>query len=373
METQQGFTLWLTGMSGAGKSTLANYLAKRLPLVGRRVEVLDMSELEEILPEEPDSSREVRDRNVRQLGWMARVLTRNGITPIVAAVSPYRELREEQRREIGRFFEIFVDCSFEVLMERDSKGIYRRALSGELQDVVGVQSPYEPPTSAEVKVDMGRGSVEEVAKEVFDRMVNHGYLSRKERDILVNGSAPAKAAKAKREAKIEVIRAAAKKAKKARGEESGAPKAAKAGAKAKATSKTDAKAKEKSGAKPGSTATAAKPGAKTTKAAPAKAAKETKAAASKPSASSTGAKAAGGKSAAPKAAKSAAGTKSSGAKAAKAKGSAATKPAAAKPAGAKPAKSKAVASKAAKPAAGQASKASPSKAKASAARTSRKR
>lgn len=277
METQQGFTLWLTGMSGAGKSVLAAYLAKRLPLIGRNVELLDLSELPGILPEEADSSREIRDHNVRILGWAARLLTRNGIVPIVAAISPYRELREEQRREIGRFFEVFVDCPFETLMARDEKGIYRRALSGELQDVVGVQAPYEPPVSAEVKVDMGRGDVEAVAAEIFDRLASHGYISRKERDVLINGSGPGKApAKAAAKATVEAVRAAAKRAAgespaKGKATSKAAPKAS-TKATAEAVVKASAKPTPKAAAKPSAKA-AAKPAPKPAKAAAKTAAK----------------------------------------------------------------------------------------------------
>ena len=189
METQQGFTLWLTGMSGAGKSALASYLVGRLPLVGRRVELLDASELGDLAPDAPHTGREERDRTVRLLGWVAKLLTRNGTIPVVAAISPHREVRDDQRRQIGRFFEVMVECPFEILMERDTNGIYRRALAGEIEDVVGVQTPYEPPQQPEAVVDMARGDVEAAAAEIFEKLASHGYLTRQERDVLVNGSA----------------------------------------------------------------------------------------------------------------------------------------------------------------------------------------
>jgi len=191
METQQGFTLWLTGMSGAGKSALATYLVKRLPLVGRRVELLDPTELGDLAPDGPDATGEERDRTVRLLGWVAKLLTRNGTVPVVASVSPNREVRDDQRRQIGRFFEVMVECPFEILMERDTKGIYRRALAGELQNVVGVQAPYEPPLLPEAVADMAAGDVEAAAAEIFEKLASHGYITRHEREVLLNGSAPA--------------------------------------------------------------------------------------------------------------------------------------------------------------------------------------
>lgn len=267
METQQGFTVWLTGMSGAGKSALASYLARRLPLVGRRVELLDPTELGDLAPDSPDAGKEERDRTVRLLGWVARLLTRNGTVPVVAAVSPHRELRDDQRRQIGRFFEVMVECPFEILMERDTKGIYRRALAGELANVVGVQAPYEPPLLPEAVVDMASGDVEAAAAEIFDKLAAHGYVTRQERDILVNGSAPAaepvKAAKgnrAKAAAKPTAARQVATTAK---------PKAAAAkGAKAEVAAKAAPGGKS---AKPGAAAKAApaakvgNPAAKNTK------------------------------------------------------------------------------------------------------------
>ncbi|AKU91748.1 adenylyl-sulfate kinase [Vulgatibacter incomptus] len=372
METQQGFTLWLTGMSGAGKSTLASYVARRFPLIGRRVELLDMSELEDLAPEGPDASNEIRDRNVRLLGWVARLLTRSGAIPVVASVSPHREVRDEQRRAIGRFVELFVDSPFETLLERDTRGIYRRALAGELQDVVGVQSPYEPPVSPEIQVDMGVGGVEAVAAQVFDRLANLGYITQQDRDVLVNGSAPpveiqavpeppkAKKAKAKPVAAIQMrlpvepadaSQAAGAKARPAKASKPAEARAAPAKASKQAESAKPAaaaKASKPAAAKEGS-AKVEKPAA--AKAAPAKAAKP--AVAKTPPAKAS--KPAEAKAAPAKASKPA------DAKAASAK---ASKPAEAKTAPAKapkPAEAKAAPAKASKPAAAKAAPAKASK------------
>jgi len=271
METQQGFTLWLTGMSGAGKSALATYLVKRLPLVGRRVELLDPSELGALAPDAPNAGRDERDRTVRLLGWVSKLLTRNGTIPVVAAISPHREVRDEQRRQIGRFFEVMVECPFEILMERDTKGIYRRALAGEIEDVVGVQTPYEPPHQPEAVVDMARGDVEAAAAEIFEKLAAHGYITRHERDVLVNGSAPAETAapKAKsgkgKAAAAKEAKAAAKEARSAPAKEGKAMPAKGAAAKpAPAASKAPAK-----GTKPAAMQMKPEPKAK----APAKASK----------------------------------------------------------------------------------------------------
>lgn len=305
METQQGFTLWLTGMSGAGKSALASYLVQRLPLVGRRVELIDASELGDLAPDAPDTGREERDRTVRLLGWVARLLTRNGTIPVVAAISPHREVRDDQRRQIGRFFEVMVECPFEILMERDSNGIYRRALAGESEDVVGVQTPYEPPQQPEAVVDMAKGDVEAAAAEIFEKLASHGYLTRHERDVLVNGSAPTDApVKASRPGKGK----AAGPAPMAKGKADTAPRRAKPAAKeAKAASKSPpapAVPKKKSPAK--ETKPVGKPAAKAAPSkakVPAKAAPKAKAPAKAPAkiAKPAPKKPAGGKAASAKA------------------------------------------------------------------------
>lgn len=203
MEPNRGFTLWFTGMIGSGKSALARYVAKRMPLIGRKVELLDHSELQDVLPEAWDASKEVRERNVKHLGWMARLLSKHDVVAIVAATSPDREVRDEQRRRIGRFAEVFVDCPFETLQERDEQGVYRKALAGEIQNVVGIQAPYEPPINPETRVDTSHGSVEELAHPIFFSLFQHGFISAQERDILINGMG---------DARLAVVRASAAKA-----------------------------------------------------------------------------------------------------------------------------------------------------------------
>ena len=153
MSTDDGFTLWLTGLSGAGKTTLAAGLRAALVGRGHRVEVLDGDEVRKNLSSGLGFSRQDRDINVRRIGYVARLLSRNGVIAIAAAISPYRETRDEVRREHeAAFVEIFVDCSLDALMSRDVKGLYAKAQRGELQNLTGVSDPYEPPGHAEVTV-----------------------------------------------------------------------------------------------------------------------------------------------------------------------------------------------------------------------------
>jgi adenylylsulfate kinase len=174
---RSGFTIWLTGMSGAGKSTLAGYLAQRLRGVGRTIELLDPDELEKYnLTVELNASKEQRNSDVRRLGYLARLLTRNGVIALVPTVSPYRESRDQNRREIGRFVEIFVDAPVEQLIQRDSKGHYKKALAGDLPNFIGITEPYEPPNNPEVTVRTHLQKVEESAQEIFQTLLDLGYL-----------------------------------------------------------------------------------------------------------------------------------------------------------------------------------------------------
>ena len=140
---RRGFTLWLTGLSGAGKSTLAGAMAARLRGEGTPVEVLDGDEVREHLSKGLTFSREDRDINVRRIAYVAKLLSRNGVGVITAAISPYRDTRDEARREIGeQFVEVYVNASLETCIERDTKGLYRQALAGTITSFTGVSDPY---------------------------------------------------------------------------------------------------------------------------------------------------------------------------------------------------------------------------------------
>jgi adenylyl-sulfate kinase len=163
----KGFTLWFTGLSGAGKSTLSEIVAKRLREHGRRVELLDGDVVRTNLSQGLSFSKEDRDINIRRIGFVCELLSRNGVVAIVAAISPYREVREELRARIHDFFEVFVDCPIEVLAARDVKGLYKKALAGEIGQFTGVSDPYEPPVNPDVAIRSDKESVEESVARVW--------------------------------------------------------------------------------------------------------------------------------------------------------------------------------------------------------------
>ena len=149
----RGFALWFTGLSGSGKSTLSERIFHRLEACGAKVELLDGDEVRTHLSKGLGFSKEDRDTNVRRIGFVAELLTRHGVIAITAAISPYRDTRAAVRERIGAFIEIFMDCPIAVLAERDVKGLYKKALAGEIPHFTGVSDPYEPPVSPDVRVD----------------------------------------------------------------------------------------------------------------------------------------------------------------------------------------------------------------------------
>jgi adenylylsulfate kinase len=157
----EGFTLWFTGLSGSGKSTLANLVADELRNRGHRVEVLDGDEVRTNLSKGLGFSKEDRDTNIRRIGYVCKLLARNGVIAISAAISPYRDVRDEVREMHDRFFEVFVECPLDTLVERDVKGLYKKAIAGEIKNFTGVSDPYEAPLNAELIVNSSLESREE--------------------------------------------------------------------------------------------------------------------------------------------------------------------------------------------------------------------
>jgi adenylylsulfate kinase len=159
-----GFVVWFTGLSGAGKSTLAEALRDELATRGRGVEILDGDEVRTHLSKGLGFSKEDRDTNIRRIGYVARLLARNNAAVITAAISPYRNVRDEVRAWVegdgGNFIEVYVSCTIEELTRRDVKGLYERALRGEIPNFTGVSDPYEPPLSPEVTVDSEQQDVQ---------------------------------------------------------------------------------------------------------------------------------------------------------------------------------------------------------------------
>lgn len=150
--SQKGFTIWFTGLSGAGKSTLANLLEPELKARGCKVEILDGDVIRTNLSKGLGFSKEDRDTNIRRIGFVCNLLARNEVIAVAAAISPYREVRDELRREMQNFVEIYVECPISVLAERDVKGLYKKALAGEIKNFTGIDDPYEPPENPEVTV-----------------------------------------------------------------------------------------------------------------------------------------------------------------------------------------------------------------------------
>ncbi len=175
----KAYILWFTGLSGSGKTTLAELVYERLT-ADRPVEMLDSDEIRTYLSSDLGFSKEDRLTSTRRIGFVARVLARNGVVAIVSTISPYEEARLEVRRlateEGVELMQIFVDCPIEKLIERDTKGLYKKALSGELPHFTGISDPYEAPTNPELRIPSSEESIEQSARRVFDMLRSHGFL-----------------------------------------------------------------------------------------------------------------------------------------------------------------------------------------------------
>jgi adenylylsulfate kinase len=176
MDNQRGFTLWFTGLSGAGKTTVAEIVEHELKERGLRVEVLDGDIVRTNLSKGLGFSREDRNINVLRIGFVANLLTRNGVAVIVSAISPYKEARDQVRRRIVDFVEVFVDVPLEVAAERDVKGLYKKAFAGEIEGFTGVSDPYEPPVAPDLVLKTDEETPEESARKVIEKLEFFGYL-----------------------------------------------------------------------------------------------------------------------------------------------------------------------------------------------------
>ncbi|HEY9139385.1 MAG TPA: adenylyl-sulfate kinase [Bryobacteraceae bacterium] len=176
-QMHKGFTLWFTGMSGAGKSTIAGLLENRLRAHQAKVEVLDGDEVRACLSKGLGFSKQDRDENIRRIGYVCGLLSRNGVIAIAAAISPYRAVRDEVRARIANFVEVYVECPVETLAQRDVKGLYRQALAGAIPQFTGVSDPYEPPLHPEVTVDSSRQTPQESADRIWATLEHLGLIS----------------------------------------------------------------------------------------------------------------------------------------------------------------------------------------------------
>jgi adenylylsulfate kinase len=177
MGSEQGFTLWFTGLSGSGKTTITNLLVRELLGRGTKLEVLDGDVVRENLSKGLGFSKEDRDTNIRRIAFVANLLSRNGVPVITAAISPYREIRDEARQMMdGRFIEIYVKASVEACEERDVKGLYAKARSGEIKEFTGVSDPYEEPLSPEITVETEKQTPEESARQILDFLESNGHI-----------------------------------------------------------------------------------------------------------------------------------------------------------------------------------------------------
>ena len=175
-QKERGFTLWFTGLSGAGKTTIAEIVEHELRERNRRVEVLDGDIVRTNLSKGLGFGRDDRNINVLRIGFVANLLTRNGVAVIVSAISPYKEARDQVRRRIVDFVEVFVDAPLEVCAERDVKGLYQKAFAGEIPQFTGVSDPYEPPAAPDLVLKTDEEEPQESARKVIEKLEFFGYL-----------------------------------------------------------------------------------------------------------------------------------------------------------------------------------------------------
>jgi adenylylsulfate kinase len=174
---EKGFVLWFTGLPSSGKTTLARIMTDKLRDVGLKVELLDGDEVRRSLSPDLGFSKKDREIHAQRVAYLCRLLSRNGIVPIVSLISPYRASRRQAREHVGdRFVEVWTKCSLETCMKRDVKGLYRKAIEGNITDMTGLQDPYEDPVENEITVDTEKVTVDECARKILNYLVAQNYL-----------------------------------------------------------------------------------------------------------------------------------------------------------------------------------------------------
>ena len=174
---QQGVAVWFTGFSGAGKSTIAEALTNKLKSEGYRLEVLDGDEIRENLTKDLGFSKEDRNTNIRRIGFVAKLLVRNGVIVLVPVISPYRAIRDEMRSKIDNFVEVFVNAPISVCEERDVKGLYKKVRAGQIKQFTGIDDPYEPPLNPEVECRTDLEELSESVDKIFNQLKSSGYIA----------------------------------------------------------------------------------------------------------------------------------------------------------------------------------------------------
>ena len=181
---EKGFTIWFTGLSGSGKTTLSRMVESELRRRGmRKVELLDGDVIRTHLSKGLGFSKEDRDANIKRIGFVCKLLSRNGVIAIAAAISPYRAARDFNRKEIGDFVEVYCKCSLEVCIERDVKGLYKKALAGEIKNYTGIDDPYEAPLNPEVVLETDRETPEESVKKIFQKLESLEHIPPSEESV----------------------------------------------------------------------------------------------------------------------------------------------------------------------------------------------
>ena len=173
---QKGVTIWFTGMSGSGKTALALPLEEELKKRGLKVERLDGDIVRQSLTRDLGFSKEDRDKNIERVTFVAKLLTRNGVAVLCSFISPYRAVRAKVKEEVGNFVEVYCHAPLETLIERDVKGLYKKALAGEIENFTGISDPYESPENPDVMIDSGAETVEESLAKVLRRLEDLGYV-----------------------------------------------------------------------------------------------------------------------------------------------------------------------------------------------------
>ncbi len=178
MNEQKGFTAWFTGLPCCGKTTIADKVAEILKQKGYKVERLDGDIIRQDLTNDLGFSKEDRDENIRRVTFVAKLLTRNGVAVLTTFVSPYKEMRNNARKEIGNFVEIYVKCPLELCMKRDVKGMYKKALEGKIKNFTGVDDPYEEPEHPELILYTDKETIDESVQKTINKLIQMGYIKK---------------------------------------------------------------------------------------------------------------------------------------------------------------------------------------------------